>query len=101
MAGFVYVLAEPGDAYAPSVLADDSLHGYVDIFEAPTAIAILHLARGRRYDLVSGFPVLMYPHNRDIRVCILYANGCGFLPGGCAYRSSACRLGNAGTVLRA
>lgn len=47
MTEFAYVPAEPGGAYALSVLTDGFVQIDVDLFEAPNEVAILLLARDR------------------------------------------------------
>lgn len=76
-----YDPAEPGDAYAPVVNADGTVQVDGELFDAPGAVSTFHISRDRGYDLVAGCPVFMYPHGRDVRVCRLYSNGNGLLPG--------------------
>lgn len=73
--------AEPGDAHGPAVHADCSVPIEGDFFDAPSSVAMLYLSLDRGYDLSAGCSIYIYPHSRDILVCILYANGCGLLPG--------------------
>lgn len=76
-----YDPAEPGDAYAPVVNADGTVQVDGELFDAPGAVSTFRISRDRGYDLVAGCPVFMYPHGRDVRVCRLYSNGNGLLPG--------------------
>lgn len=82
MAGYVYLSAEPGDAYAPTVQANSSVKIDGELFHAMAEVTNLHLSRDQGYDFDMVCPVFMFLHGRDDRVFSLYANRCGLLARG-------------------